>query len=147
MAELQEVFKSGGVPSVTFVKPVEYPRILLNLRTPGRGLVIEGPSGIGKTTAVLKAIEELGFSDKVVRLSARKKEDLEYIKLIPELQDIGIVLVDDFHVLADDIKSNIADLVKVFADEEAETSKLIVLGINQAGHSLIKFAPDLVNRI
>ncbi len=36
----------------TFVEPVEYRDLLLNLRTPGRGLVIEGPSGIGKTTAV-----------------------------------------------------------------------------------------------
>jgi hypothetical protein len=147
MAELQDVFKTGGVPTVTFVKPLEYPKILLNLKTAGRGLVIEGPSGIGKTTAILKAIEELGLLDRVVRLSARKKEDVEYISLIPDLKDFGIVLIDDFHKLPDEIKSQLADLVKIFADEEVIKSKLIVLGINEAGQSLIKFAPDLVNRI
>jgi superfamily II DNA or RNA helicase len=113
MAELQDVFKTGGVPTVTFVKPLEYPKILLNLKTAGRGLVIEGPSGIGKTTAILKAIEELGLLDRVVRLSARKKEDVEYISIIPDLNDFGIVIIDDFHKLSDNIKSHLADLFKL----------------------------------
>ena len=47
----------------------------------------------------------------------------------------------------EDVKENIANLVKLLADEETENSKLIVLGINDAGTSLIQFAPDLVNRI
>ncbi len=29
MAELQDVFKTAGVPTVTFVKPLEYPRLIL----------------------------------------------------------------------------------------------------------------------
>jgi hypothetical protein len=147
MAELQDVFKTAGVPTVTFVKPLEYPRLILNLRTAGRGLIIEGPSGIGKTTAILKAIEELGLSDRVLRLSARKKDDLEYISLITEMQDFGIALIDDFHKLSADLQEKIANIVKVFADEGSDSSKLIVLGINEAGKSLIQFAPDLVNRI
>ena len=59
---LEEVFKTNGVPTHTFVEPVEYRDLLLNLRTPGRGLVIEGPSGIGKTTAVETALKQLGIS-------------------------------------------------------------------------------------
>jgi Rad3-related DNA helicase len=129
MAELQDVFKTGGVPTVTFVKPLEFPKFILNLRTAGRCLIMEGPSGIGKTTAILKAIEELGLSHKVVRLSARKRDDIEYISLITDLTDFGIVLIDDFHKLTEDIKENIANLVKLLADEETENSKLIVLGI------------------
>jgi hypothetical protein len=147
MAELQQVFKTGGVPTVTFVRPLEYPKIILNLKTAGRGLVIEGPSGIGKTTAIRKAIAELELTNKVVRLSARKREDVEYISIIPETRNFGIILIDDFHILADQIKASIADIVKVLADEEVEQSKLIVVGINEAGNSLIKFAPDLVNRL
>jgi Ni2+-binding GTPase involved in maturation of urease and hydrogenase len=147
MAELQQVFKTGGVPTVTFVRPLEYPKIILNLKTAGRGLVIEGPSGIGKTTAIMKAVAELELTNKVVRLSARKREDVEYISIVPETKNFGIVLIDDFHILPDEIKANIADIVKVLADEEAEQSKLIVVGINEAGSSLIKFAPDLVNRL
>jgi len=133
MAELQEVFKTGGVPTVTFVRPLEYPKIILNLKTAGRGLVIEGPSGIGKTTAIMKAIAEPELTNKAVRLSARKRVDVEYISLLPEIKDFGIVLIDDFHTLPDPVKANIADIVKVLADEEVENSKLIVVGINEAG--------------
>jgi hypothetical protein len=41
----------------------------------------------------------------------------------------------------------IADRVKLLADEEQVASKMIILGINEVGKSLINFAPDLVNRI
>lgn len=56
---LEEVFKMNGLPTVTFVPPSEYQALLVALRTPGRGIVVEGPSGIGKTTAVSKALEQL----------------------------------------------------------------------------------------
>ena len=56
---LEEVFKTSGVPSFTFVEPDEYADLVISLRTPGRGAVVEGPSGIGKTTAVEKALGKL----------------------------------------------------------------------------------------
>jgi hypothetical protein len=39
--ELQEVFTVSGIPKYTFVPPVEYTRLLVALKTPGRGIVIE----------------------------------------------------------------------------------------------------------
>lgn len=57
---LEDVFKQSGFPEHTFVEPVEYTRLLVALRTPGRGVVLEGPSGVGKTTAVTKALKEIG---------------------------------------------------------------------------------------
>jgi hypothetical protein len=144
---LEDVYKKSGIPTYTFVKPVEYNKILVSLRTKGRGLVIEGPSGIGKTTSIQKAIEELGLNKSVLKLSARKKEDREYILALPDLGNIGTVIVDDFHILENDSKSAIADYLKVLADEESENSKLILIGINKAGDSLIKTAADLNNRI
>jgi hypothetical protein len=97
--QIQEVFKTSGVPTYTFVHPLEYPRLLLNLRTPGRGLVVEGPSGIGKTTAVENALVELGLSGSVTKLSARLPEDIEYIAELPAMGKVGTVIVDDFHKL------------------------------------------------
>lgn len=67
---LEDVFKLNGVPDITFVRPVEFPRLLVALRTHGRGVVIEGPSGIGKTSAVTKALEELEIYSDVLTLSA-----------------------------------------------------------------------------
>lgn len=145
--QLQEVFKLSGVPDHTFVQPVEFPRLLVALRTPGRSIVVEGPSGIGKTTAVIKAITDAGLSERVLSLSARKKADVEFIQDLPNNLPLGTVLIDDFHRLSDDSKSAIADLMKTLADENAEHSKLIVLGITNAGQSLIVFGKDLANRV
>ena len=66
--ELQEVFVLSGVPRHTFVQPVEYLRLLVALRTPGRSVVVEGPSGIGKTTAIINAISDAGLAERVLSL-------------------------------------------------------------------------------
>ncbi|MFH1112914.1 MAG: TIR domain-containing protein [Pseudomonadota bacterium] len=145
--QIQDVFKTSGVPTFTFVHPLEYPRLLLNLRTPGRGLVIEGPSGIGKTTAVEKAIAELGLSERITKLSARLSEDVEYIAELPSMGKVGTVVVDDFHKLPDSARQALADYMKTLADRSATDVKIVVVGINKAGENLVQFAHDLVNRL
>lgn len=144
---LEEVFKTSGVPSFTFVEPKEYADLLLSLRTPGRGAVIEGPSGIGKTTAVETALMRLGMTGAVTKLSARRPKDVEYIEALPTLGAAGIVIVDDFHKLRDATRAALADYMKTLADEESKDTKIIVIGINKAGQNLIGFAHDLVNRL
>ena len=145
--KLDDVFKISGVPNHTFVYPKKYPDLLLNLQSPGKCLVIEGPSGIGKTTAIIKALEEAAHDRNIVTLSARRPSDIEYIKLLPELDEAGTILVDDFHKLSIDTKDRLADHLKVLADNQESSTKIIILGINKAGDSLINFAPDLVNRV
>jgi hypothetical protein len=145
--ELQDVFVLSGVPRHTFVQPVEYTRLLVALRTAGRSIVVEGPSGIGKTTAVVNAISEAGISERVLTLSARKNDDVNLIHELPGQLPFGTVLIDDFHRLDDRSKQEIADLMKTLADEGAAHSKVIVLGITNAGQSLISFGKDLANRI
>ena len=56
---LFEVFKPSGIPTITFVQPPRFSALKLSLAQPGRGLVVEGPSGIGKTTALKRAQEML----------------------------------------------------------------------------------------
>lgn len=145
--KLQEVFKVTGVPTYTFVEPTAFPALKVALDTPGRGVVVEGPSGIGKSTAVTRALESLGLGTSVVKLSARDPADSDYISLLPELTAFGVVVVDDFHRLTDGDKFHLADLLKTLADREAVDSKLILIGINEAGRSLIEVAPDITNRI
>lgn len=147
LPRLEEVFKTSGVPTYTFVEPKKYPHILVSLRTPGRSLIVEGPSGIGKTTAIESALQAVGIGGKTTKLSARRPEDVEYIHNLPRMHHVGVVLVDDFHRLERNVQSELADYLKVLADTEDSGTKIIVLGINRAGDSLISFAPDLVNRI
>jgi hypothetical protein len=144
---LEDVFKTSGIPTYTFVEPREYADLVLNLRTPGRGLVIEGPSGIGKTTAIETALARLGATATVTKLSPREPKDLEYIEALPSMGPAGVVIVDDFHKLSADLRSRLADYMKTLADQENRGTKVIAVGINNAGENLISFAHDLVNRI
>lgn len=144
---LEEVFKLSGVPTYTFVKPQEYERLLVALRTPGRGVVIEGPSGIGKTTAVTKALDEIPGGANALKLSGRRKEHRELIAALPSMDKVGVVIIDDFHRLDDPVRAEIADYLKFLADEEDTESKIVIVGINRAGESLINFARDLSGRL
>ena len=144
---LEEVFKLSGVPEHTFVEPQEYSRLFIALRTEGRGVVIEGPSGIGKTTCVLKALDRLGVNENVRVLSGRKRRDIDAIKEILEADGFGTVIIDDFHKLEESLKKYLSDLLKTLADEEDEGSKLVLVGINKTGRSLIEYSSDLRNRI
>lgn len=147
MAYLEEVFRLSGVPTITFVEPERYEEIKVSVRTPGRCLVVEGPSGIGKTTTITKVLAELKIIESVTSLSARRPADVEYIDALPDMGDIGTVIVDDFHRLGDATKGKLSDYMKVLADSGDESSKLILIGINKAGHQLVKFAHDLGLRI
>lgn len=147
LPKLEEVFTVTGVPTYTFVRPTEYSELLVALRTAGRGIVVEGPSGIGKTSAVDTALAELEMNSSVLKLSARRRDDRELIAALPEMGDIGVVVVDDFHRLPDDDKQRIADYMKTLADEGNERCKVVIIGINKAGESLIRFARDLNNRV
>jgi hypothetical protein len=144
---MQQVFVLQGVPQHTFVQPSEYTRLLVALQTPGRSVVVEGPSGIGKTTSVVKAINEAGLDAEVVLLSGRKTEDVAFISELPSQLPVGTVIIDDFHRLNHRIQRVLADLMKTLADEGAGHSKIVVLGIPNAGQTLISFGKDLANRI
>lgn len=144
---LEEVFQISGVPNHTFVEPTNYNNIKVALRTKGRCVVLEGPSGIGKTTCVKRISAELEQGTPILFLSARNPDDVEMIKELPSMGAVGTVVIDDFHRLDSDIKSGLSDFMKLLADESNETSKLILIGINKAGVQLVKFATDLGSRI
>ncbi|MGV9194049.1 TIR domain-containing protein [Microbacterium sp. MC2] len=144
---VEEVFKTSGIPTHTFVRPAAFPRLKVALRTPGRGVIVEGPSGIGKSTAIDKALRELELDNDVTRLSAREPTDVEYLEVLPDLGNFGTVVIDDFHRLEESVKARIADLLKVTADAEDEKRKLVIIGINDAGKSLVETSPDLTNRL
>jgi len=147
MKRLEEVFKRSGPPTYTFVEPTEYKALLVSIRTPGRGTVVEGPSGIGKTTSAVRIISEIGKDAKILELSGRDPNHYDLIAALPEMQPLGTVLIDDFHRLPDPIKHILADLIKLLADREDQQSKLVIVGINKAGQSLINYASDLTGRI
>lgn len=147
MPRIDEVFKKSGVPTHTFVAPVEYERVTVALQTPGRSMIVEGPSGIGKTSCIKKALEDAELAGSCLILSARKPVDADLIRELPSMRSIGVVVVDDFHRLPTVAKQQITDFIKTLADEEDISSKVILIGINKAGQTLVEYAPDLLHRV
>ncbi|WP_370261607.1 TIR domain-containing protein [Limnobacter sp.] len=147
MPRIDEVFKKSGVPTHTFVEPDEYDRVRVAIQTPGRGVIIEGPSGIGKTSCIKRALDETGLAESCLFLSGRKQGDIPLINELPTMRSIGVVIIDDFHRLPPASKQKITDFAKTLADEEDTTSKIILIGINRAGQTLVEYAPDLLHRV
>lgn len=143
--QLPDVFRRNGIPTYTFVEPIEFPRLLVALQEPGRGIVLEGPSGIGKTTALHSALHQLDRGQPRVLLSGRTDAD-KVLELISGPFPEGLVIIDDFHRLPEDHQRGVSDILKILADREVGDRKLVLLGINRAGASLIDFSRDLNNR-
>jgi hypothetical protein len=146
---LYEVFKPSGVPTLTFVEPENFSHLKLAIAHPGRGVVIEGPSGIGKTTALKMAINQLKKEGKNISFklySARNVLDVRKISNIEEWHN-NTVVIDDFHRLDKTLRDRLADYLKYLADNEIDECKLVVVGIPSTGKKLVDFAFDLAMRI
>jgi|GEM_PF-2335444 len=151
--ELYNVFKKSGVPDVTFVEREDFELLKLALAQPGRGVVIEGPSGVGKTTAVEKAVENLQ-SDKrpanyiipVQKLSARNPEHRSKLQTLYRWHR-DTVIIDDFHRLEPSLRQELVDYLKYLADIENVYKKLVIVGIPQTGQTLANTSFDIATRI
>jgi hypothetical protein len=143
---LGEVFKFSGVPGLTFVEPRDFQAFRMALRQPGLGIVLEGPSGIGKTTILKHAVEQDVDRLGAVRvLSARRAADIAQIEQLPN-GHTGLVAVDDFHRLPGPLQDEIADYLKLLADDDA-AAKLVVVGIPGTAQNLVTLGADLATRI
>lgn len=149
MNNLEDVFKQSGLPTITFVEPVRYNEIFVALRAAGRGVIIEGPSGIGKTMCVKHILGKLNLASQYTYLTPRIPGDLQKIENIcdRDRNTLGMVIIDDFHLVPSAIQIEIGNLMKVLADEENETSKLVLIGINSTGRSLLISINDLLTRV
>jgi hypothetical protein len=145
--DLGEVFKPSGVPTLTFVEPDDFVEFRMALRQPGLGIVLEGPSGIGKTTVLRHAVEQDAVRLGHVRiLSARRPADAEEIRQLPQ-GHTGLVAVDDFHRLPSALQDQLADYLKLLADDDGAAGKLVVVGIPGTAQSLVAVGSDLATRI
>jgi len=60
--KLEDVFKTVGLPPYTYVKPKHFGEVRADVSQAGKHILIEGPSGIGKTCVVFKVFEELNWN-------------------------------------------------------------------------------------
>lgn len=146
--QVEEIFRTEGVPEFTFVKPPNYNEILVDIRNPGKPTVIEGQSGTGKTTVAKKIIEHAFPHGDFQYLSARTAGDMGRIIAIADGTLQGRWIIDDFHRLDSNIQERMANLVKIAAEDFNPSlhPKLVLIGINKVGSELILLVHDIAKR-
>lgn len=145
---LTDIFRTAGQPEYTFVEPAQAAQLKLRLRTMGEGLLVEGPSGVGKTTAVERMLKELGQRSRTVWLSAGSEQDRSALDehLRNDFKQGGFLVVDDFHHLDAARQARLTALIKFLADRNRRDAKVTLIGINSASHSLLSYFPDVFGR-
>lgn len=145
---IEEIYKTEGVPEFTFVRPPNYNEILVDIRTSGKPVIIEGQSGTGKTTVVKKIIEQAFPDNDFEYLSARKPEDVPKIVNISDGKVVGRFVIDDFHRLDNTIQEKIANIIKLSAEDPNPEiyPKIVIIGINKVGSELIFLVHDIAKR-
>jgi hypothetical protein len=145
---LEEVFRTEGVPEFTFVRPPNFGELLVDIRNPGKPVIVEGQSGTGKTTTVKKIIEESLSGEGFEYLSARRSKDIARILELANTAPKGKFIIDDFHRLVSEIQAKIANIVKISAEEYEDDNhpKVVLIGINRVGSELIHLVHDVAKR-
>lgn len=145
---IEEIYKTEGVPEFTFVRPPNYNEILVDIRNPGKPVIIEGQSGTGKTTVTKKILEQAFPHKDFEYLSARKAGDFSKIVELSEGRALGRIVVDDFHRLDTNIQEKIANIIKLSAEDPnpALYPKVVIIGINKVGSELIFLVHDIAKR-
>lgn len=158
ITSLAEVFKTVGLPHYTYVKPSYYGEIRADIEQPGKHLLIEGPSGIGKTCVVYKVFEELSWQDSsnYEYVSCRDNDADPKIEAFFDAGSSGtpprtpVIVIDDFHLLTTARRAELGSKLKRLSDrafEQAAPPKAILIGIPTAGTSLLSDAYDLGPRM
>jgi len=147
--KLEDVFMRSGTPRVTFVEPEDFDRLTLSLRQSSRAIVIEGPSGIGKTSVLSRALEHLAGNAAVRQrtvLNPLSEEDLQRLRAIQSWHR-GTVAVDDFHRLEPELRDELGMYVKYLADARRDDLRIVLMGIPGTGRRLIQSSADLAGRV
>lgn len=150
--DINEIFPLDGPPTVTFVEPPRFAELQHALRTMGTGLLVEGPSKVGKSTAIRKAMEAMGVAggDQTWWHGQRPPPLDAFRRKLDEL--LGAtrktwLFIDDFHHLEEErYRRELASAMKVLADQPVRHGKVTLIGINPLGSSLVQVMPDLDGR-
>ncbi len=155
--KLGEVFKTVGLPAYTYVRPRHFGEIRADIETQGKHLLIEGPSGIGKTCVVYAVFEQLGWNGgrEYNYISCRDPdaadELLQYLEMsIDADPPFGMLVADDFHILSETVRHEVGSRLKRLSDRvfaQQNPGKVILIGIPAAGTSILTNAHDLGPRL
>lgn len=123
-----EIFRVSGAADALSVESTHEKALTAALASMGRGLVVQGPSGAGKTTAVRRALARAGIAARWLN-AGKPNEQRELDRLLEEGGVRGHVVIDDAHCLDHKRRKRVADLVISMASDEPPAAKLTLIGI------------------
>lgn len=153
---ISEIFNESDLPGLTFVKPREFGDMVGSLVTEGKHITLSGPSGCGKTTLAKKALDEAQFgpsntlwvsgrdhtaATSVVELfSTILSCNQSEVEIIGKLAAAGIVVVDDFHHLREELRKEIGYKLKRWNELGI---RFFIIGIASSNKKMLDIDPEL----
>ncbi|HEX8106873.1 MAG TPA: hypothetical protein VF516_04050, partial [Kofleriaceae bacterium] len=150
---INEIFRIDGPPAFTFVEPPQFAEIRLALRTMGTGLIVEGPSKAGKSTAIRKVMDDVAvpLGDQIWWHGHRMPPLAEFGRMLDRLlsatRDTWLFIEDVHRIANARYRRELGSAMKVLADQSVRHAKITLIGNNPGGHSLLQWMPDLVGRL
>ncbi len=145
--DIAEIFPQSGLPKYTYVEPDKSDELLSQLRNYARILVVEGPSGIGKTTAVYRALRVVGVENPEAQwFRATSLEDLERLDGLLKASPKGHIVIDDFHYLDATWQKRLAFAMQSAATALSPKIKFTAIGVAQVYRTLTDYVPNLQQR-
>jgi predicted phosphodiesterase len=149
-----DVFRTTRMPTHTLVETPQLEDLRFEMTVPGRLLVVEGPSGIGKTVAVKHAVDWVTTNGhrpwSATYLNVKDESDVARIDALlqqPTAELRGYTIIDDFHDLDPERKRRLGRHAKALADRDGQEAKLIFVGIPRVHESIARDVPDLGSRM
>lgn len=145
--ELHQIFPvfvdvKSTLDFATLVEPAQYRQLVAFLKVPGQGLVVEGPSGSGKSIAVRKALQEIGVTEPRW-LQCSDEQDLLQLDEILKQRVSSYLVIDDFHYLDTARQATLARHLQT----GSAGAKFVLIGVNEVRTSLVQRLPDLGRRL
>lgn len=141
-----QIFNSRNLYEDAYVEPEQAAEIEMHLEIERQTLLVEGPSGVGKTTVVARAIKKLGRTDAVRWFHCGYEEERPEIDLALGDSLAGkIIVLDDFHLLDRARQERVTRLVKRLASPvlgRPSGGKLVLIGINPISSSILSYMHD-----
>lgn len=145
--EISRIFKTAGIPELNYEEPNEFESFKIELQTLGKGLAVEGPSGIGKTSTMRRVFSSIQPALHTEWISAISDDAYERIDKSLNQEFNGYLIIDDFHHLSNEYKDRIARAIKLQSEQDNPKSKIIVIGVNRVRHMLMDGFPELTGRV
>ncbi|QHG17654.1 TIR domain-containing protein [Nostoc sp. ATCC 53789] len=141
------IFRTAGTPELNYEEPQEFENFKVELQTLGKGLAVEGPSGIGKTSTMRRVISSIQPALPTKWISSISNNSHKEIEQSLNQGFDGYLIIDDFHHLSDEYKDRVAKAIKFQSEQDTPKSKIIVIGINRVRHMLMEGFPELAGRV